>query len=522
MQGSPTALGDSRRSSAWLGAALVVLLAAFCFQGSRGIWEPDEGFYTNVAVGMLHSGDWTVPRLNGEPFLDKPPLLYWTMAGAMSLLGVNEWAARAPHALWFAATALVLGALAGRWWGRRAGLLAVLVYASSSAPFLAANVLTPDTPLAFAAALAYYFFWRLEEATDPSRRLRWGALLGVALGLGALAKGPAMLVLAAPLVIHAALRRRSLARLFEPGLGAAAAIALALVLPWYWLVSSRLDGGLEYMIHNQVVGRLFSGDYARNSGPLGGVLVYLPTLLVGALPWSAAWAFRFRRSARIPRRAVWIRLHRRPIPLLVLLWFVVPLVVFVAARSRLPLYVLPLFAPIALATAHGLSRKRPVRGRPARRRALAPAAIATAWLLLLIGVKGGVAFVDHARDARRTARALRQWGIPTTQLLVTVDTKRNGLAFYGYRHLEQVTALPVPYPFFVLPESLTEEVREIRDGEALPLLLVPERRSPAVLRLLAENSIPVRLRSFHRSLSLLELGAAPGPRAAVSPELVPD
>ncbi len=63
--------------------AVLVGLLGFGFQGSRGVWEPDEGFYSNVAVGMLDQGDGLTPRLNGEPFLDKPPLVYWGAAAGM-------------------------------------------------------------------------------------------------------------------------------------------------------------------------------------------------------------------------------------------------------------------------------------------------------------------------------------------------------------------------------------------------------------------------------------------------------
>jgi 4-amino-4-deoxy-L-arabinose transferase len=430
------------------------------------------------------------------------------MAGAMRLFGVDEWVARAPHALWFAATALVLGALAGRWWGRRAGLIAVAVYAGSLGPFLAANVLTPDTPLAFASAAAYYLYGRLEAERRPSRRLGWGALLGVALGLGALAKGPAMLVLAAPLALHAAMRRRrSLASLVEPGFAAAAAAALAVASPWYCSVVARLPGSLAYMFHNQVLGRLFTGEYARNSGPFDGLLVYVPTLLVGALPWSALWAYRLRRSRALPPPRAWLRLHRRPVALLVALWFVVPLAVFVAARSRLPLYVLPLFAPLSLVTARRLSLARSTPRPAARRRRLWLPATAAAWMAFLVGLKALAGVIDYPRDARQVAGALARRGIPATQLLVTVDTKKNGLAFYGYRRLEFVTTVARPYPFYVLPETLTEEVREIQSGEAAPLLLVSERQSPALVKVLTENLIPARSHRFVGSLSLVEIDA---------------
>ncbi|HLF56618.1 MAG TPA: hypothetical protein VI942_07220, partial [Thermoanaerobaculia bacterium] len=45
-------------------------------QGARGLFEPDEGRSVEIALAMLASGDWLVPRLHGLPYLDKPPLAY--------------------------------------------------------------------------------------------------------------------------------------------------------------------------------------------------------------------------------------------------------------------------------------------------------------------------------------------------------------------------------------------------------------------------------------------------------------
>ena len=62
--------------------AFVLILYCFAFQGSRGLFDPDEGRYSAVALQMLKSGDWLVPRYRGEPFYDKPALTYWAIAAS--------------------------------------------------------------------------------------------------------------------------------------------------------------------------------------------------------------------------------------------------------------------------------------------------------------------------------------------------------------------------------------------------------------------------------------------------------
>src|SRR5262249_44289349 len=63
------------------------------------LFEPDEGRYAEIPREMLQRGEWVVPYLQGEPYLDKPPLLYWLVMASYRLFGVHPWAARLVPAL---------------------------------------------------------------------------------------------------------------------------------------------------------------------------------------------------------------------------------------------------------------------------------------------------------------------------------------------------------------------------------------------------------------------------------------
>src|SRR5688500_16905909 len=85
-------------SRMWI--ALLAVLLAFGLLGSRGIWDPDEGRYTNVALNMLDSGDWLEPRRNDDVgHWTKPPLTYWAIAASVAASGQTPWRARLPAAL---------------------------------------------------------------------------------------------------------------------------------------------------------------------------------------------------------------------------------------------------------------------------------------------------------------------------------------------------------------------------------------------------------------------------------------
>ena len=89
---------------------LVIFGISLAFQGSRGLFEADEGRYADVALAMFRTGDWLVPRLQDLVYLDKPPAIYWTIAAGFKLLGVNEWGARIGQSLALTATAFLVAA----------------------------------------------------------------------------------------------------------------------------------------------------------------------------------------------------------------------------------------------------------------------------------------------------------------------------------------------------------------------------------------------------------------------------
>ena len=66
---------------------------------SFALFEPDEGRYAQIPREMLEAGDWIVPTLQGQPYLDKPPLFYWLVMLAYSAFGYHEWTARLVPAL---------------------------------------------------------------------------------------------------------------------------------------------------------------------------------------------------------------------------------------------------------------------------------------------------------------------------------------------------------------------------------------------------------------------------------------
>src|SRR5260370_7186614 len=107
---------------------------------------------------MLTSGDWVTARLDGVPYLEKAPLIYWIMAIFFKLFGLHDWVARIPIALSVMALAWLTAAF-GNWaFGRRTGLYAGLCVGSCIGLFLFPRILIPDVIPPFTFTLPMYAF----------------------------------------------------------------------------------------------------------------------------------------------------------------------------------------------------------------------------------------------------------------------------------------------------------------------------------------------------------------------------
>jgi 4-amino-4-deoxy-L-arabinose transferase-like glycosyltransferase len=97
-------MGQLRPSRAWLSRVLEfrsttqLMIAASIWLAAlawvRHLALPDEGRYTDIARWMDGSGDWLIPRMNGLPFIQKPPLYFWLEAAAIGTVGANPFSAR--------------------------------------------------------------------------------------------------------------------------------------------------------------------------------------------------------------------------------------------------------------------------------------------------------------------------------------------------------------------------------------------------------------------------------------------
>ncbi|MGD0438533.1 MAG: glycosyltransferase family 39 protein, partial [Bryobacteraceae bacterium] len=160
---------------------------AGCMISPPSLMDDVDAVQAQIARNMLASGDWVTARLDGVPYLEKAPLIYWLIALSYKIFGVTDWAARIPVVLAAIALAWLTAGMASWAFGRRAGLYAGLCISTCFGLFLFTRILIPDVMLTASIALSLWAFLRAIDESE--RRPRWWALaLAASLGVSLLFK----------------------------------------------------------------------------------------------------------------------------------------------------------------------------------------------------------------------------------------------------------------------------------------------------------------------------------------------
>jgi 4-amino-4-deoxy-L-arabinose transferase-like glycosyltransferase len=152
---------------------LSVLLLWLAFYASFTLFAPPllddaDSVHSEVAREMLLRHDYVTLYANGIRYLEKAPLLYWSMAASMKLFGTSAAAARLPLAFAVLALVLVIEAFTRRLFrSTRAGVYAALILLSSFGLFIFTRITIPDAGVCLWISLALYCFWRTEELSSP-------------------------------------------------------------------------------------------------------------------------------------------------------------------------------------------------------------------------------------------------------------------------------------------------------------------------------------------------------------------
>jgi 4-amino-4-deoxy-L-arabinose transferase-like glycosyltransferase len=416
----------------WCAFAVMILFGGSLLLGlaaSGKAFNYHEARYAQGAREIFESGSWLVPTIGKRPRLQKPPIVYWSMAASMAAFGSEtEWPARLPSVLAALTVAILVADLGARQFGRRFGLVAGLAQLSSVYVLVSGQLADPDMLLAAAVTLGMWSFARFLLA-DRGTRPRgvavafWGAAAVAFLVKGPI--GPVLFVPAALLFSVAARRRDATLFFFDP----LALVCFALlVVPWPLAA---------YLSHPGILGAWGEENLARFRGELGrsSPLFYLYTAPWMALPWTPL--------AVAGAVSLWKQRPRDPIFSLFLAWLCVDFVVLSLSAGKHDRYLVPVLPPLALFAARGLLDAAPRVAQWARPTAAFAAVLAIEWVVAIV-IQRVVALRFDAYGPHRALaqRVNREVAASDRLLVIAVPNNVRTQLLYYLRHPTEIVNEP--------------------------------------------------------------------------------
>jgi len=339
-------MSDMVATSRRIECLYVVVLAAICcalfFSNLSRVPFFDKGEPREALVvrDIVRNGNWLFPLKLGQDIPSKPPLFHWSAAISSLTWGrMTEATVRFPSALFAIIGIFLLYAVGRKLYGPQTGLFAGVIVATSTVYQSAAVEARVDMTLTFFLTLALFIFYGIYQGF--LKRELWTYLFFLVLGIGVLAKGPVSLVLSALIIsLFLALKKRwdLLWRLCcHPGL----ILAIAVFSLWYGLA---LWTGGEQFFGLQLVKENLARFFVHGEGGTGHqkpIYYFIPYLFTLGLPWTiflpVAVVDFFKDKYFDDDHLLFLGL-----------WVAGLFAFFSLSAGKRPVYILPLYPPLAL------------------------------------------------------------------------------------------------------------------------------------------------------------------------------
>ncbi|MCW5590410.1 MAG: glycosyltransferase family 39 protein [Legionellales bacterium] len=308
----------------------------FSLLAARPLDNPDEGRYSNIPLHMALYNQYVTPRVNGLPFLDKPPFFFWVEAIAIKLLGSKIWVFRFVPALF-----ALLGCLLTYWFAstifdRETGFLSGLMLATNPLYIGGAYYVNVDMTVAVLIAASLMCFLVGIGAENKNLPSAKPLLLYSAYALAALAtltKGLIGIVFPMLIIGTWILFTRRWAILKQMRLVTGLLLYSIITIPWFVLVTLENPGFLHYFFIYEQFDR-FSQSGFNNQMPW---FFYVMALLIGLFPWSVLFYPTLRMQIRDYKKHAYL-----------IIWFLATLIFFSIPKSKIISYILPAVFPFVI------------------------------------------------------------------------------------------------------------------------------------------------------------------------------
>jgi len=356
--------------------SLIILVSLWAVIYFAGIFTPPllddvDTIHAEAAREMLLRHDWVTLYTNGLRYLEKAPLMYWSLAASYEVFGIHDSSTRLPLMLGFLALVIATYRLGSYAFGERGGFLSGIVLVTSIGPYIFTRFLIPDVLVALWLTISYYFFLRSLEEEAPSRFTCWG--FAAACALNVLTKGLIGLVFPIGTIGLYLLLTGNLQLLKKLRLLSSTLVFLILAAPWHILAAVRnpaqgqARGFLWFYFVNEHIMR-----FLNKRVPPGYDTVPLVLFWAFLVLWLVPWAIFLPQALHtLPLRWQLLRAgmdRQQKAMLLFFLWAIV-ILLFFSFSTRQEYYTIPALPGVALMTGAWLSRESSPNATESDRRA---------------------------------------------------------------------------------------------------------------------------------------------------------
>lgn len=327
----------------------LVIIGIYMFMNTcTTLWDRDEPNYAQVVLEMVATGNYVVPTINSEMWLAKPPLLYWMMSIPVRIFGPTEFACRFFSAVGVGITCLLTFFIGKKLVGTKAGLWTIPILASSMLILVVGTSgITDALLLPFIVSVMAILMISAESGMSFIHII----LMGIAIGLGILTKGPIGLMPMPAIAAILFFNRKNSNNTGQYIRRISLSLAIGAVIFLIWAIPVNISTNGEFF--RVFVGRDIINRALRPMESHGGnLLLFLPyypiIIIVGFFPWTLhlPGAFSAVIGGRVGGKYGRVYL---------LSWIIPCVILMTLAATKLPHYIIFIWPALSLAVAGTIS-----------------------------------------------------------------------------------------------------------------------------------------------------------------------
>ena len=251
-------------------------LLIFWLRPWAGDLKSDPLTYACISKDMVQNHHWLSPTLDGEPYLNKPPLYFWLVALSFKLFGISFYTARIPSLIMATADVFLLYLIVLKWFhDREIAFFSSLSFLTTRWIFMSFASNRPESLLVFTVLLGMYAFTLMNE-----RDSKGPYILGISFAIALLAKQLFAVFIPSAILIYGVVSKKMFRWLKWPHFYFGAAMGLALSLPWFIYYEVTHPGYIGHQIYGEALPMVMEGADV-NKDPF----MYLKEMLLYYHPW---------------------------------------------------------------------------------------------------------------------------------------------------------------------------------------------------------------------------------------------